>query len=42
MSNPAVLDPALFALPEDKDDGFPPSHLILTKVAKPGVKTAGS
>jgi hypothetical protein len=42
MPDPAVLDPALFALPEDKDDDFPPSHLILAKVAKPAVKTAGS
>jgi hypothetical protein len=42
MPDPAILDPALFALPEDKDDDFPPPHLILMKVAKPAVKTAGS
>ena len=38
-----VIDPALqIPLPDDNDNDFPPPHQILTSVARPAIKVAGS
>jgi len=38
-----VIDPTLqIPLPDDNDNDFPPPHQILTSVARPAIKVAGS